>query len=82
MNEGCRFHVSKIPVLERTVYSGMKFAAGILMGIVVCYSGRGQDQYKSYCNTRFIFCIDYPADFIGEGEAGNGDGHYPKREFA
>jgi hypothetical protein len=52
----------------------MKFAVGILMGILVCYYGRGQDQYKNYCNARFIFCIDYPADFIGEGEAGNGDG--------
>jgi hypothetical protein len=35
----------------------------------------GQDvSMKSYCNSRFQFCVKFPADFGQPQESGNGDG--------
>jgi hypothetical protein len=31
-------------------------------------------NYKTYCNDRFQFCIDYPSSFIPQEEPINGDG--------
>lgn len=33
-----------------------------------------QVDFKRYCNERFKYCIDYPANFIGRQESANGDG--------
>jgi len=35
----------------------------------------GEITYKTYCNNRFGFCIDYPSDKLyPQGESGSGDG--------
>lgn len=43
-----------------------------ILGLVVL--SFAQADLKEYCNDRFSFCIKYPNGFIGQGEAGNGDG--------
>jgi len=37
-------------------------------------TGFQEKALEEYCNDRFGFCIQFPAGFIGQGEAGNGDG--------
>ena len=32
------------------------------------------EEYKTYCNARFGYCIDYASDLIPGGESQNGDG--------
>lgn len=31
-------------------------------------------SYKTYCNERFHYCVEYPLNFLGKGESSNGDG--------
>ena len=31
-------------------------------------------EFNTYCNGRYSFCIDYPSDFIAQGESDSGDG--------
>ncbi|ASZ10192.1 hypothetical protein KTO58_24825 [Chitinophaga pendula] len=48
----------------------------ILMSLFVAgsfFAARAQEA-SQYCNERFSFCISYPAGFIQEEEAANGDG--------
>ncbi|CAM3774653.1 hypothetical protein FLGE108171_14595 [Flavobacterium gelidilacus] len=33
-----------------------------------------ENLYYKYCNVRYDFCIDYPKNFISQGESYNGDG--------
>ena len=36
---------------------------------------QAQDTYKSYCNNRFTFCVNYPANLVNpQPESTNGDG--------
>lgn len=47
------------------------YMKSILLGCLLALSPvKDQD----YCNARFQFCITYPANFKGKGEAANGDG--------
>ena len=32
------------------------------------------ERFDQYCNERYKFCIEYPSNFIPQGEPGNGDG--------
>ena len=42
---------------------------------LILISGGFTDRaMQEYCNDRFSFCIQYPENFTGEGESGNGDG--------
>ena len=42
--------------------------------VVFLNAGTAGDTYKKYCNARFDFCIEYPASFIAQPPAENGDG--------
>lgn len=46
----------------------------IIGGAVLMSTGFQAAKLTEYCNSRFDFCIQYPADFIAQGEAANGDG--------
>lgn len=38
-------------------------------------STTGKVKYKSYCNERYNFSVDVPADLIDQGPSGSGDGN-------
>lgn len=53
----------------------MKPAIIVMFVLLLCGGTYAQqNEYKDYCNTRFSFCISYPKNLKGQGEAGNGDG--------
>lgn len=38
-------------------------------------------QFNTYCNARFNYCVDYPADLIPQPESTNGDGRVFKNKM-
>jgi hypothetical protein len=57
----------------------MKSIAFFLLTLLPVFYGKNPnpkiaDGYKSYCNSRFQYCIDYPDFLIPKPESENGDG--------
>jgi hypothetical protein len=57
----------------------MKSIAFILLTFLPAFHGNTYNagivsEYKSYCNSRFGYCIDYPAFLAAQPESENGDG--------
>jgi hypothetical protein len=64
-----------LPLYEQTIK--MKQSIIVVSMLVVLFSSHTYAQktaYKDYCNARFGYCISYPSDLKGQGEAQNGDG--------
>ncbi len=50
------------------------FALHLSLLSLLFLTGFQPKPMKEYCNDRFAFCVSYPEGFMGQGEAGNGDG--------
>ncbi|MFY9310030.1 MAG: hypothetical protein WAQ28_13370 [Bacteroidia bacterium] len=42
--------------------------------LILFFGFQTDNGFDTYCNKRFHFCIDYPKDFIPQGESYNQDG--------
>jgi len=53
------------------------FYTVMLLLALPCFSGNTQTspQYKTYCNSKYGYCVDYPSSILlPQGESGSGDG--------
>ena len=46
----------------------------LLFSLSIGLAGATDKLYDSYCNAKYLFCVDYPKAWKPDGESGSGDG--------